>query len=354
MDLQTRINELSNVNFIRRDRPGPRQRLIDLIKKIYNSLENHELFLQFLDPENFTNREEFVAELNKLNDDFENSGEESKQNALELNLEQLNNSRRHRRINILRTQTEDALNRMARFDIQTRINVDLYEAGLLGYNEELIYTTILKIVSIYNKIFRYYNLLYDFLNPDNFEDYYHFDRMLDKLDTALQARNGNEKEILENILGDYQTIEVRNHEGELETRRVRIPRQEEINVETTDFNRGQPNPRPPKMVPFNFKRPWKFDGECVICMDTEPQSWCRVNCPAGHTFHCACIKEYTNTLKNTNVVGYVFEEGNFNDQCPLCNKRFTQLSELPDPKGLINRFGKKSLYSDLRYLLKLK
>jgi hypothetical protein len=161
--------------------------------------------------------------------------------------------------------------------------------------------------------------------------------------------------ILENNeVEEFREIEVRNHQGQLETRRVRVPRVTTQEYRESDFNRGQPNPHPPKMVPFNFKRPWKFNGECAICMDTEPQSWCRVNCPAGHTFHCACIKEYTNTLKNSDVENYVYEEGNFNDQCPLCNKRFTQLSELPDPRNLINNFGKKSLFSDLKYLLKLK
>jgi hypothetical protein len=156
-----------------------------------------------------------------------------------------------------------------------------------------------------------------------------------------------------NEVEELREIQVRNHQGELETRTIRVPRVITQEYHESDFNRGQPNLNPPKMVPFNFKRPWKFNGECAICMDTEPQSWCRVNCPAGHTFHCACIKEYTNTLKNSDVENYVYEEGNFNDQCPLCNKKFTELSELPDPQGLINQFGKKRKNEksrDLEYL----
>ena len=172
-----------------------------------------------------------------------------------------------------------------------------------------------------------------------------YDNILEKYINSILENNEVE---------EFREIEVRNHEGQLETRRVRVPRVTTQEYRESDFNRGQPNPHPPKMVPFNFKRPWKFNGECAICMDTEPQSWCRVNCPAGHTFHCACIKEYTNTLKNSDVENYVYEEGNFNDQCPLCNKRFTQLSELPDPRNLINNFGKKTLHSDLKYLQRLK
>ena len=155
---------------------------------------------------------------------------------------------------------------------------------------------------------------------------------------------------------EIREMQVLNARGEPETRLVRVPRARQINIETHDFNRGQPNPHPPKMVPFNFKRKWNWNGDCIICMDSTPQSWCRVNCPSGHVFHCACIKEFTNTLKNTDVVGYSYREGNFNDQCPLCGLKFTQLSELPDPQGLINRFGKKRsrLHSDLKYLQRLK
>ena len=214
-----------------------------------------------------------------------------------------------------------------------------------------------------------YSLFIEFLKDDDFNDQGHFNELLNDLNSDLTTSTQieyNEREI-NNILNEYiekkkdteygfQEIQVRNHEGQLETRRVRVPRDEQINVKANDFNRNKPNPHPPKMVPFNFKQKWNWDGECVICMENTPQSWCRVNCPAGHVFHCGCIKDYTNTLRNTGVSGYFYEEGNFNDQCPLCNKKFTQLSERPDPQGLINRFGKKrsKLLSDLRYLLKLK
>jgi hypothetical protein len=157
-----------------------------------------------------------------------------------------------------------------------------------------------------------------------------------------------------NEIEDIREIEVRNHQGQLETRTIRVPRVITQEYRESDFNRGQPNLNPPKMVPF--AEPHHFDGMCYICLDSfDPQQeYCKLNCPAGHVFHCACIKEYTNTLRNSDVEAYVYEEGNFNDQCPLCNKKFTELSKLPDPKNSINNFGKKRNISDLKYLQKLK
>ena len=106
------------------------------------------------------------------------------------------------------------------------------------------------------------------------------------------------------------------------------------------------------MVPFNFKRPWNWDGTCSICMDSsEPQPWCKLNCRGGHIFHCGCIKQFTNTLRNSGVFGYQFNEGNFNKLCPLCGLEFTKLSKILYPPEMINnRFGKKRLLSDLKYL----
>lgn len=153
--------------------------------------------------------------------------------------------------------------------------------------------------------------------------------------------------------GEIREMEVLNARGEPETRHVRVPRTDQnINVETFDFNNNLENPNPPKMVPFNFKQKWNWDGTCSICMDSsEPQSWCKLNCRGGHIFHCNCIKQFTNTLRNSGVFGYQFNEGNFNKLCPLCGLEFTKLSEILYPPEMINnRFGKKKLLSELRYL----
>jgi hypothetical protein len=356
MNLDTRINELIATNRIRGDRPGPRQRLIDLIKKIYNSLENSELFLQFLDPKYFSSREYFVTQLNNLDYDLEkpeNANQQNKQNILQSYINQLNENK----IRILRSNAQYKLSTILHFNIISRINVELYESGLLGDTEEKQYTTILKIVDIYEKIFRYYNLFYDFLDPENFEDFKYFNEMLDKLDTALQERNNNEKEILENIFNTYQTIQVRNHEGQLETRRVLVPRTNIfINTEIINTNNEQ-NLNPPQRVPY--QEPHHFDGMCNICFDSfDPlRDYCKVNCPAGHTFHCDCISEYFNHKKNRGVVGYFHEFNDFNDQCPMCKQQVTTISKLPSPLVMINKFGKKrknGQLSDLEYLLKLK
>lgn len=157
--------------------------------------------------------------------------------------------------------------------------------------------------------------------------------------------------------GEYRDLQVLNREGQMETRRVLVPSANTIiRTEIMDFDINDQNPNPPQRVPF--AEPHHFDGMCYICFDSfDPQQeYCKVNCAVGHTFHCACIGEYFNHKKNRGVTGYIHHANDFNDQCPMCQQQITQLSKLPHPLAMINKFGKskKSLLSDLKYLLKLK
>ena len=157
--------------------------------------------------------------------------------------------------------------------------------------------------------------------------------------------------------GEYRDIQVRNHEGQMETRRVLVPSTNTfVSTVIMDFDINDQNPNPPQRVPF--AEPHHFDGMCYICFDSfDPQQeYCKVNCAVGHTFHCACIGEYFNHKKNRGVTGYIHHANDFNDQCPMCQQQITQLSKLPHSLAMINKFGKskKRLLSDLKYLLKLK
>jgi hypothetical protein len=183
-------------------------------------------------------------------------------------------------------------------------------------------------------------------------------------------RNGEEflynEDDWENPIESNQTrnFEVLDPEsGQMVTRTLNVPTANTfIDTHTDDFSLNQDNPNPPQRVPY--APPHHFDGKCYICFeDYDPlQDYCKVNCPAGHTFHCDCISEYFNHKKNRAVVGYFYRENDFNDQCPMCQHKVTTISKLPHSLAMINKFGKKNkkrknvnnLHSELEYLLKLK
>jgi hypothetical protein len=89
-----------------------------------------------------------------------------------------------------------------------------------------------------------------------------------------------------------------------------------------------------------------WPGMCQICLDSNTDGLCRVNCNAGHIFHCDCINGYRDTYT---VFGW-------NNKCPVCRTDITEMakvssdiaSKLPSSFGKTNKFR-----SDLNYLLKL-
>ena len=89
-----------------------------------------------------------------------------------------------------------------------------------------------------------------------------------------------------------------------------------------------------------------WPGMCQICLDDSTDGLCRVNCDAGHIFHCDCINGYRDTYT---VFGW-------NNNCPVCRTGITEMAQVsPDiASTLPTSFGKRNKYkSDLNYLLKL-
>lgn len=87
-----------------------------------------------------------------------------------------------------------------------------------------------------------------------------------------------------------------------------------------------------------------WPGMCQICLDDSTDGLCRVNCSAGHIFHCDCINGYRDTYT---VYGW-------NNNCPVCRTGITEMAQVSPDTKLPTSFGKRNKYkSDLNYLLKL-
>jgi hypothetical protein len=106
------------------------------------------------------------------------------------------------------------------------------------------------------------------------------------------------------------------------------------------------------------ERSWP--GECRICFDTDfLDGYCRVNCEAGHIFHCSCINLWRNTRMQNS-----FHQHGWHNQCPLCRQNISEIANVEIPPGMA--FGKhrkskfvskqllKQFDSEIKYLKNLK
>jgi len=88
-----------------------------------------------------------------------------------------------------------------------------------------------------------------------------------------------------------------------------------------------------------------YPGECVICSEKiHAGGFCRVNCQAGHVFHCDCINQW----RNTPQVNPYFEH-DWQDNCPLCRGPIDKIVSITMPKKLMS-FG---MSSDIEYCKRL-
>ena len=126
----------------------------------------------------------------------------------------------------------------------------------------------------------------------------------------------------------------------------------------------------PMVMPMVTSR--SYSGECGVCLEPIIGKGCRVNCGPGHVFHCDCINEWVNTRKvslNTtdsdNIIDtvrnprtgemepmYASHEilsSRYNDTCPLCRAKITEMYYVNIPEGFTTGFGKKR-NGELKYL----
>jgi hypothetical protein len=94
-----------------------------------------------------------------------------------------------------------------------------------------------------------------------------------------------------------------------------------------------------------------YPGMCILCLEADRSGLCRVNCDAGHIFHCDCINEYRDTYT---VYGW-------NNKCPVCRERINSVANVPGDTDLPMDFGKRKVKkraskgcdSEIKYLKSL-
>ena len=111
---------------------------------------------------------------------------------------------------------------------------------------------------------------------------------------------------------------------------------------------------PPEPVP-PIKRA-SYPGQCMICLDEVEGQGCRVNCPAGHVFHCDCINQWRNTRQTNPYLEHGWQNG-----CPICRADITQMYHVEITPEIQSEtaFGKKritvrEITKMIKYLNKLK
>ena len=98
------------------------------------------------------------------------------------------------------------------------------------------------------------------------------------------------------------------------------------------------NPRQLQVVPAPDPVPAidsaSYDSEegCRICYEPVVGEGCRVNCRAGHIYHCGCINKWRNTRA---------PNGSWHNTCPYCRAQITQMYHVNIPEGFTTGFGKR-------------
>jgi hypothetical protein len=68
--------------------------------------------------------------------------------------------------------------------------------------------------------------------------------------------------------------------------------------------------------------------------------FCRVNCQAGHIFHCECINQWRNTLQYNPY----YQRNDWQNNCPICRGAIDQMVKMVLPKAFLpssTEFGKR-------------
>jgi hypothetical protein len=147
--------------------------------------------------------------------------------------------------------------------------------------------------------------------------------------------------------GAYVPPQALSEEREIELQRMRLenmlnPGTHEIDEPQTTYQEvdrpSEHTPRPLQMVedPEILNKPltsYVWPGMCQICLDSDTAGLCRVNCDAGHIFHCDCIRQYRDT----------YTAYGWNNKCPVCRTFISSMvSVTPNvAQNLPTSFGKR-------------
>jgi len=98
-------------------------------------------------------------------------------------------------------------------------------------------------------------------------------------------------------------------------------------------NQLQVVPTPDPVPPIGSA---SYPDVCVICQEPVVGEGCRVNCPAGHIYHCECI----NTWRNTRATNTYYNT-HWQDGCPYCRAPISSMYHVYIPEGFTTGFGRR-------------
>jgi hypothetical protein len=135
------------------------------------------------------------------------------------------------------------------------------------------------------------------------------------------------RELIDNTLEDRI-----NRARQLPAPRVLFPEYEE------EPNQRNPNQLRVVQTPNNTPPigSASYPDVCVICQEPVVGEGCRVNCPAGHIYHCECI----NTWRNTRATNTYYNT-HWQDGCPYCRAPISQMYLVNIPEGFTTGFGRR-------------
>jgi len=161
--------------------------------------------------------------------------------------------------------------------------------------------------------------------------------------------------------GEY-IVMMRNQEGQQQARTQRDDPEAqqrllenwpvEITQRVYDPNDETENPNPLQYINDQvlLAKPltsYVWPGMCQICFTENIEGLCRVNCEAGHIFHCECVNSWRNTRK-TNT----YYEHDWHNDCPVCHEEIENMVMVTPgvAEKLPSSFGKSSKRSTERLL----
>jgi len=168
-------------------------------------------------------------------------------------------------------------------------------------------------------------------------------QLLTGINDAVMAQDRVEaRRLREQLLNFYITLRTRFSPTD--------PAQEMLEQYISDLREilNEINPSQLQVVPAPNPIPAigsaSYPDMCVICQEPVVGEGCRVNCPAGHIYHCDCINGYRNSR-----AGNEFYDSGFHNDCPYCRQPISQMYHVNIPEGFKTGFGRKrtTRYIDL-------
>jgi uncharacterized OsmC-like protein len=160
-------------------------------------------------------------------------------------------------------------------------------------------------------------------------------QLLNDINVAVTAQDRDEaRRLREQLLNIYITLTTRFSPTD--------PAQEMLGQYISDLREilNEVNPNQLQVVPTPNPVPVigsaSYPDVCVICQEPVVGEGCRVNCPAGHIYHCECINEWRNS-RATNT----YYDTHWQNGCPYCRAPISSMYYVNIPEGFTTGFGRR-------------